>query len=64
MRRFFGLSEEYMEHVYDQFFFMMYHGGVSLIEAYNLPVGLRAWFIRKIKRQFELEKDSVEGNLR
>ena len=52
-----------MEQVYDQFFFMMYHGGLSLIEAYNLPVGLRTWFIQKIKRQFELEKDAMDGNM-
>jgi len=63
LRRFFGLSDGYMENVYNQFFFLMYHGGWSLIEAYNLPVGLRSWFIQKIRDQYEFEKDSVEGNL-
>ena len=63
MRAFFGLSEEYMESVYNQFFFLMYHAGLSLIECYNLPVGLRGWFIQKIKDQYQFEKDLSEGNL-
>ena len=41
----------------------MYHGGWSLIESYNLPVGLRSWFIQKIKEQYQFEKDLTEGNL-
>ena len=52
-----------MESVYNQFFFLMYHGGWSLIESYNLPVGLRSWFIQKIKEQYQFEKDLTEGNL-
>jgi hypothetical protein len=52
-----------MEGVYNQFFFLMYHGGWSLIEAYNLPVGLRSWFIQKIREQYQFEKDSSNGNL-
>jgi hypothetical protein len=63
MRNFFGLSEEYIENVYEQFFFLMHHGAWSFIEAYNLPVGLRRWFIRKIKRQFELEAEASKGRL-
>ena len=63
MRTFFGLTDEYMENVYEQFFFLMYHGGWSFIESYNLPIGLRRWFIRKIRHQFELEKDAAEGRL-
>ena len=64
MRTFFGLNEEYMENVYEQFFFLMYHGRWSFIESYNLPIGLRRWFINKIKYQFEMEKDAAAGNLR
>ncbi len=52
-----------MESVYNQFFFLMYHAGLSLIECYNLPVGLRGWFIQKIKDQYQFEKDLSEGNL-
>ena len=49
-----------MEQVYDQFFVLKYHGGWSLIEAYNLPVGLRKWFLERLASQFEKEKEEYE----
>tara|TARA_R110000824_G_C15126028_1_gene668560 strand:- start:1053 stop:1265 length:213 start_codon:yes stop_codon:yes gene_type:complete len=57
---FFGLSNDYMEQVYEQFFLLKHHGGWSFIEAYNLPVGLRNWFIKRLAKQFEQEKEQVE----
>jgi hypothetical protein len=45
-----------MEAVYEQFFLLKYHGGWSLTEAYNLPVGLRLWFLKRLEKQFEDEK--------
>lgn len=59
MRAFFGLSDKYMESVYEQFFSLKYHGGWSLIELYNLPVGLRDWFTEKLSRQFEKEAEAI-----
>ena len=59
-RNFFGLSNEYMENVYEQFFFLKYHGGWSFIEAYNLPVGLRKWFVHKLLEQIKKESEAVE----
>jgi hypothetical protein len=59
MRDFFGLSDDYMESIYEQFFLLKYHGGWSFIEAYNLPVGLRKWFLNKLKEQFELEEEAL-----
>ena len=56
----FGLTEEYMENVYEQFFFMQYKGGWSFIEAYNLPVGLRGWFVSKLIEQLISEKEALE----
>tara|TARA_R110000824_G_scaffold39621_2_gene119602 strand:- start:689 stop:850 length:162 start_codon:yes stop_codon:yes gene_type:complete len=52
-----------MENVYEQFFFLKYHGGWSFIEAYNLPVGLRKWFINKLTEQFEKERMAAEGKV-
>ena len=49
-----------MESVYEQFFLLKYHGGWSFIEAYNLPVGLRTWFINRLVKQFEQEKEQAE----
>jgi len=49
-----------MEYVYNDFFLLKYHGGWSFIEAYNLPVGLRKWFLKRLQRQFEDEKAAIE----
>ena len=57
---FFGLSEKYMANVYEQFFLLKHHGGWSFIEAYNLPVGLRTWFLNRLIKQFEEEKKQID----
>ncbi len=57
----FGLTPEYMENVYEQFFFLQYSGGWSLTEAYNLPVGLRNWFVQRLIKQLEAEKEAIEN---
>ena len=50
-----------MENVYEQFFFLQYSGGWSLTEAYNLPVGLRNWFVQRLLKQLEAEKEAIEN---
>jgi len=50
-----------MENVYDQFFYLKYSGGWSFIEAYNLPVALRKWFVQRLIRQLKMEKEAVES---
>jgi hypothetical protein len=49
-----------MENVYEQFFYLKLHGGWSFIEAYNLPVQLRNWFVRRLTKHFEDEKAAIE----
>jgi hypothetical protein len=49
-----------MEAVYEQFFFLKYSGGWSFSEAYNLPIGLRTWFVERLIKQLEAEKESIE----
>ena len=49
-----------MENVYEQFFFLKYSGGWSLSESYNLPIGLRKWFVERLVRQLEAEKEAIE----
>jgi len=49
-----------MENIYEQFFFLKYAGGWSFTEAYNLPVGLRTWFTKRLMRQLKEEKEAVE----
>ena len=41
-------------------FALVFHGKLSLIEAYNLPVGLRVWFIKRLQKHFEEEKEQYE----
>ena len=49
-----------MESVYEQFFFLKYSGGWSFAEAYNLPVGLRKWFVERLLKQLEAEAQAIE----
>tara|TARA_R100000008_G_scaffold16641_1_gene8242 strand:+ start:2037 stop:2267 length:231 start_codon:yes stop_codon:yes gene_type:complete len=49
-----------MENVYEQFFFLKYSGGWSFSEAYNLPVGLRKWFVDRLLKQIQTENEAIE----
>ena len=64
LRNFFGLDEAYMEKVYEQFFSLKYFGGWSFIEAYNLPIGLRVWFLNKLRDQIEKENEIINNSHR
>ena len=50
-----------MQNVYEQFFFLQYSGGWSLTEVYNLPVGLRKWFVERLIKQLKDEKEGSPG---
>ena len=50
-----------MENVYEQFFFLKYSGGWSFSEAYNLPLGLRDWFVKRLLRQIKAENEAVDN---
>ena len=60
LRSFFGLNEDYTEIIYEEIFQLKYHGGWSFIEAYNLPVVLRRWFLHRLEKQFFQEKEEIE----
>jgi len=49
-----------METVYEQFFFLKYYGGWSFVEAYNLPIGLRSWFLKRLSSQLEKETEAAQ----
>ena len=49
-----------MEAVFEQFFVLKYHGGWSFTEAFNLPIKIRTWFLKRLARQFEQEKEEYE----
>jgi len=50
-----------MEHIYEQFFFLKYSGGWSFLEAYNLPIGLRKWFVERLVKQLETEQEAYKA---
>jgi hypothetical protein len=58
VRNSFGLSDEYSENVYETFFFLKYYGGWSFVEAYNLPIGLRRWFVERLQKQLKEESNA------
>jgi hypothetical protein len=47
-----------MKDVYEQFFALKYYGGWSFIEAYNLPIQLRNWFVERLVRQLNEEAEA------
>ena len=50
-----------MEAVYEQFFLLKHFGGWSFIEAYNLPIGLRNWFIERLEKQYQEEAKQIKN---
>ena len=57
---FFGLNDQYIEATYEQFFLLKHHGGWSFMEVYNLPVGLRLWFLKRLQKHFKEEKAELD----
>ena len=57
---FFGLSDEYIQHVYEEMFLLKYHGGWSLFELYNLPITLRRWFLQRLNEEIERQNEQIE----
>jgi len=39
---------------------MQYYGGWSFIEFYNLPIGLRNWFAKRLSKQLEDESEAAK----
>ena len=58
---FFGLGLDYMKKVYEIFFILKNNYNWSFIELYNLPIGLRNWFITKYSNM--IEKQNTENNI-
>jgi len=60
---FFGLDDEYIAAVYEEFFMLKYHGGWNFTEAYNLPIKMRRWFLERLVKQKEDEKKAIEEQI-
>tara|TARA_R110002020_G_scaffold89198_5_gene218418 strand:+ start:7966 stop:8148 length:183 start_codon:yes stop_codon:yes gene_type:complete len=46
--------------VYEELFLLKYHGNWSFMEAYNLPISIRRWFLKRLAEQIEKENDAYE----
>jgi len=46
--------------LYETFFYLKYYGGFSIFESYNLPVGLRNWFVKKLVAQLQEENEAMK----
>jgi hypothetical protein len=57
---FFGLSPEHIKNVYEEFFLLKYHGGWSFIEAYNLPIVIRRWFLERLVAEIKREAEQAK----
>jgi hypothetical protein len=57
---FFGLNDEYIQAVYEEFFVLKYHGGWSFIEAYNLPITIRRWFLERLVKEIKTEAEHAK----
>ena len=51
MSAFFGLKEEDKEIYWEQIFLLIYYCGISYTDAYNMPVPMLIWFIRRLQRE-------------
>ena len=49
-----------MEMVYEHFFYLKQYGNWSFLEAYNLPIGLRTWFVKRLSKHFEDQNQIAE----
>ena len=59
-RNFFGLSDDYQKNVYNQLFLLQYYGKWSFIELYNLPIGLRDWFMDRLGTELKEQADRAK----
>ena len=55
----FGLTNS-KENFYKELFDVVYHGKVSFQDAYNMPVNLRSWWIKRINWTMEERRKAEE----
>jgi len=53
-----------MANVYECFFTLKHYGGWSLSELYSLPIGLRAWWLKRTIDEYEREAEQHKKAMR
>lgn len=49
-----------MKSVFDQMLDLKYYAGFSIYESFNLPIGLRNYYSKKIAEKLQKEKEAIE----
>ena len=58
---FFGLTNKYIQGVYEEIFNLKMHGNWSFQEVYSLPIVIRRWFLKRTIKYYE---DKAEAERR
>ena len=56
----FGLTTEHREYIWEEVFICVYYGHLNFVDAYNIPIHRRKWWIRKINEV--IEKQNKQQN--
>lgn len=49
-----------MKKVFDELFDLKYYGNFSIFESYNLPLGLREYYVNRLIDTMKKEQDAIE----
>ena len=49
-----------MKNVYDQIFDLKQYGNFSIFESFNLPIGLRGYYVERLIKKLENERKNLE----
>ena len=60
-RTFFGLNSQQIANTYEEIFLLTKHGVLSFTEAYNIPTVLRVFFLERLNKYIEDEKEAYEN---
>ena len=63
--RFFGLTPEYKLQIHEEIFQLILHskGGITFGEAYNLPVYLRTFYLKRLQTFYKAEADALKKEM-
>jgi hypothetical protein len=62
---FFGLPDDYKREIHEQIFQLILHskGGFNFGDAYNLPVYLRVFYLKRLTDYYKKEAEEVKKQL-
>ena len=55
-----GLTDEYLKSVFDQIFDLKIYGGFSIYETFNLPIGLRNYYTKRLSEKLQKDAENIK----